>query len=188
MKVFLKIKLETNPKYPWPNCVYWHVVGRLEEKLTPTTKRKFRILRSITFVVDDVTRQNHNLSKVEGVFFNVCVNGSYKPMRNGGSTSDGRANTKISRSKTRRQKVVVDEFTNTLEKEDWVQECDVQVWRRRRDPFLQRDFWRVLLGKTFTFHYAYFIISSSESLFFIYCIDDFFFEEKNWQLHWKCHL
>ena len=54
--------------------------GRLEEKLTPTTsKRKFRILQSITFVVDDVTRQNHNLSKVEGVFFNVCVNGSYKP-------------------------------------------------------------------------------------------------------------
>ena len=62
--------------------------GRLEEKLTPTkTKRKFRILQSITFVVDDVTRQNHNLSKVEGVFFNVCVNGSYKPSRNGGSAA-----------------------------------------------------------------------------------------------------
>ena len=92
--------------------------GRLEEKLTPTTsKRKFRILQSITFVVDDVTRQNHNLSKVEGVFFNVCVNGSYKPngMGDQQQTSVGRANTKISGSKTRQK---VDEFTNTLEKED----------------------------------------------------------------------
>ena len=128
--------------------------GRLEEKLTPTkTKRKFRILQSITFVVDDVTRQNHNLSKVEGVFFNVCVNGSYKPKEWGISSSSERVSVEqIPKSPGVKQDKKQMSSQTPLRKRT---ESRRVMFRYGEILFSnQRDFRGVLLGKTFTFHNA----------------------------------
>ena len=130
-----KNKLKTIPKYPWPNCVYWHVVvwkKNLRQRRRKGSFEFFKVLPLLLMMWPGKITICQKLKESSSMFAWMGLINRME-WRDQQRTSVGRANTKISGSKTRQK---VDEFTNTLEKEDWVQESDVQVWR---DPFLQTN-------------------------------------------------